>query len=113
MKRVGGCVINLVFACAIVFSVKTIADTSTACDHCLPEHSITGSTHTSYALFKQLFPEPFVIRYRVDGIPARRIGGYICAQSAFFMARDFDNPGGVLRVRPVEDRRPAIKVLMP
>ncbi len=37
--------------------------------------------------------------YRVDGIPARRIGGYICPKSAVFMARDDYNLGGFLRVR--------------
>ena len=94
MKRVGGCVINLFFACAIVFSIKTIADTITAWDHYLPEHSITESAQTSCTLLTLLYPEPFVILYRVDGIPARRIGGYICPKSAVFMARDYDNPGG-------------------
>jgi len=93
MKRVGVCVINLFFACAIVFSIKTIADTITACHHYLPEHSITESAQTSCTLLKLLYPEPFVILYRVDSIPARRIGGYICPKSAVFMARDYYNPG--------------------
>jgi len=105
MIQVGGCVINLLFACAIVFSIKAIADTITACDLNLAEHSIAESIQTSFTLPKLLYPEPFVIRYRVDGIPARRIGGYICTQSAVFMARDYDNPGGVLPVRPIADRR--------
>lgn len=99
MKRVGGCVINLFLACAIFFSIKTMADTKTACRRCLPEHSIAESTQTGSTLFKQLFPGPCVIRYRVDGIPARRIGGYICSNSAVFMARNYYNPGEVLRAK--------------
>jgi hypothetical protein len=84
MKRVGVCVINLFFAWAIVFPIKTIPDTNTASDRYLPEHSITDteSTQTSNTLLKQLYPEPFVVLYRVDGIPARRIGNYICLKSA-------------------------------
>jgi hypothetical protein len=95
MKRAGICVINLFFACTIVFAIKTIPDTNTACDRYLPEHSITESTQTSYTLFKQLHPEPFVVQYPVDGIPVRRIGGYICPKSAVFMARDDYNLGGM------------------
>ena len=94
MKRAGVCVINLIFACVVVLSNKTIPDTNTACVRYLPEHSITESNQTSYTLFKQLYPEPFVVLYRDDGIPVRRIGGYICPQSAVFMARDYDNLGG-------------------
>jgi len=86
MKRAGICVINLFFACAIVFAINTIPDTNTACNRYLPEHSITESTQTSYTLLKQLYPEPFVVQYPVDGIPVRRKGGYICPQSAVFMA---------------------------
>ena len=82
MKRVGVCVINLFFAWAIVFSIKTIRDTNTACDRYPPEHSITESTQTSYTLLKQLYPGPFVVLYRADGIPVRRIGGYICPKCA-------------------------------
>jgi hypothetical protein len=82
MKRVGVWVINLFFAWAIVFAIKTIPDPNTACDRYLPEHSITESTHTSYTLLKQMYPEPFVILYQINGIPFRRIGGYICPKSA-------------------------------
>jgi len=89
MKRAGVCVINSFIAWAIVFAIKTIPDTNTTCDRYLPEHSITESTQTSYTLFKQLYPEPFAARYPVDGIPVRRIGGYICPNSAVFMARDY------------------------
>jgi hypothetical protein len=95
MKRVGVWVINLFFAWAIVFSIKTIPDSNTACGRYLPELSITESTQTSYTLLKQLYPEPFVVLYRDDGIPVRRIGGYICPKSAVFMARDYDNLGGI------------------
>jgi len=84
MKRAGICVINLFFACAIVFAIKTIPDTNTASDRYLPEHSITESTPTSYSLLKQLYPEPFVALYRVNGIPVRRIGGYICPKCVLF-----------------------------
>jgi len=107
MKRVGVCVTNLFFACAIVFSIKTMADTNTACHHYLSEHSITESTQTSCTLLTKLYPEPFVILYRVDGKPARRIGGYICPKSAVFMARDCDNPGGSFASSA--DRRPPIR----
>jgi hypothetical protein len=93
MKRAGVCVINLFFAWAIVFAIKTIPDTSTACNRYLPEHSITESTQNSSTLFKQLYPEPFVVPYPVDGTPVRRKGGYICPNSADFMARDYDNLG--------------------
>jgi hypothetical protein len=95
MKRTGVCVINLIFACVIVLLNKTISDTNTASVRYLPEHSITESTQTSYKLLKQLYPEPFVVLYRDDGIPVRRIGGYICPKSAVFMARDYDNQGGI------------------
>ena len=94
MKRAGICVINLFFACAIVYAINTIPDTNTACNRYLPEHSITESTQTSYTLLKQLYPEPFVTVYPVDGIPVRRKGGYICPQSAVFMARDYYILGG-------------------
>ena len=94
MKRAGVCVINLFFACALVFAIKTIPDTNTACNRYLPEHSITESTQTSYTLLKHLYPAPFVVLYPVDGIPVRRIGGYICLQSAVFTARDYDILGG-------------------
>jgi hypothetical protein len=94
MKWVGVCVINHFFAWAIVFSIKTIPDPNTACDRYPPEHSITEPTQTSYTLLKQLYPEPFVALYRVDGIPVRRIGGYICPKSAVLMARDYHNLGG-------------------
>jgi len=94
MKRAGICVINLFFACAIIFAINTIPDTNTACSRYLPEHSITESTQTSHTLLKQLYPEPFVAVYPVDGIPVRRKGGYICPQSAVFMVRDYDILGG-------------------
>ena len=94
MKRAGVCVINLIFACVIVLSNKTISDTNTACVRYLPEHSITESNQTSYTLLKQLYPEPFVVLYRDDGIPVRRIGGYICSKSAVLLARDYHNLGG-------------------
>jgi hypothetical protein len=94
MKRAGICVINLFFACALVLANKTIPDMNTACNRYLPDHSITESTQTSYMLLKQLYPEPFVALYPVDGIPVRRKGGYICPQSADFMARDYDILGG-------------------
>ena len=94
MKRVGVWVLNLFITWVIVFSIKTIPDPNTACDRNLPEHSITESTQTSYTLLKQLYPEPFVVLYRVDGTPARRIGGYICPKSAVIMARDYHNLGG-------------------
>ena len=94
MKRAGICVINLFFACAIVFAINTIPDTNTACRRYLPEHSISESTQTSYTLLKQLYPEPFVVQYPVDGTPVRRIGGYICPKSAVYTARDYDNQGG-------------------
>ena len=107
MKRAGVCVINLIFACAIVFAINTIPDTNTACNRYLPEHSITESTPISYSLLKQLYPEPFVSLYRDDGIPVRRIGGYICSKRAVLLARDCHNlrGGGVLRIRPLVDRR--------
>jgi hypothetical protein len=109
MKRVGVCVISHFFAWAIVFSIKTIPDTNTACDRYFPEHSITESTQTSYTLLKQLFPEPFVVLYWVDGTPARRIGGYICPKSAVIMARDYHNLGGrfassAVRRSPTRDK---------
>jgi len=94
MKRAGICVINRFFAWELVFAIKTIPDTNTACDRYLPEHSITESTQTSYTLFKQLYPEPFVALYPIDGIPVRRKGGYICPNSAVFMARDYCILGG-------------------
>jgi hypothetical protein len=81
MIRVGVWVINLFFTWAIVFSIKTIPDPKTACDRYLPEHSITEPTQTSYTQLKQLYPEPFVALYGIDGIPVRRIGGYICSKS--------------------------------
>jgi hypothetical protein len=82
MKRVGVCAINLFFAWAIVLLIETLPATNTACDRYLPEHSITESTPTIYSLLKQLYPEPYVVLYSVDGTPARRIGGYICPKSA-------------------------------
>jgi hypothetical protein len=103
MKRVGVCVVNLFFACAIVFSIKTLADTNTACHRYLPEHSTAETTQISSTLIKLLSPEPFMIRYRAGGLPARRIGGYICSKSADSMARDYVNPGGSFANSP--DRR--------
>jgi hypothetical protein len=94
MKWDGVCVINLFFAWVIVFSIKTVPIMNTACDHYLPEHSITESTQTSYSLLKQLYPEAFVVLYPADGIPVRRICGYICSKSAVFMARDYYILGG-------------------
>jgi hypothetical protein len=94
MKRVGVCVINLFIAWAIVFSIKTIPATDTACDRYLPEHSITESSPTSYSLLKQLYPEPIMVLYRANGIPVRRIGGYICSKSAVLLARDYHNLRG-------------------
>jgi len=90
MKRAGVCVTNLFVAWAIVFAIKTTPDTNTACNRYLPEHSITKSYQSSYRLLKQLYPEPFVALRPVDGMPVRRIGGYICPKSADFMARDYD-----------------------
>jgi hypothetical protein len=89
MKRAGVCITNLFFACAIVLAIKTIPDTNPARDRYLPEHSITESTHTSYTQLKQLYPEPLAALYGTDGLPVRRIGGYICPKSAVFMARDY------------------------
>ncbi len=66
---------------------------NTACDRYLPEHSITESTQTSYSLLKQLYPEPFVVLYRIDGKPVRRIGNYKCPKSDvlwFSRLRDSD-----------------------
>jgi hypothetical protein len=91
MNRVGVCAINLFFAWAIVFSIKTIPATNTACNRYLPEHSINEPTPTSYSLLKQLYPEPFVVQYSVDGTPAPRIGGYICPKSAEFGLINFDH----------------------
>ena len=94
MKRAGVCITNLFFACAIVLAIKTIPDTNPARDRYLPEHSITESTHTSYTQLKQLYPEPFVVLYWIDGTPVRRIGGNICPKSAVLMARDYHNLRG-------------------
>jgi len=94
MKRAGVCVINLFFAWALVLLNKTIPDTNTACNRYLPAHSITESTQSSYTLLMQLYPEPSVVKNPLDGIPVRRIGGYICPNSAVFMARDYDILGG-------------------
>jgi hypothetical protein len=105
MKKAGVCVINLYFTWAIVFLIKTIPATNTACDRYLPEHSITESTQTSCSSLKQLYPEPFVALYWVDGTPVRRIGGYICQKSAVLMARDYHNQGGSF-ARPAERRSP-------
>jgi hypothetical protein len=91
MKKAGVCVINLFFAWAIVFSIKTVPIMNTACDHYLPEHSITESTQTSYSLLKQLYPEPFVVMYRDDGMPSRLNGGCICPKSAEFGLINFDH----------------------
>jgi len=105
MKRAGVCVINLFFVWAIVFSIKTIPATNTACDRYLPEHSIPESTQNSYSLLKQLYPEPFVALYWVDGTPVRRIGGYICKKSAVLTARDYHNQGGS-SASPADRRSP-------
>jgi len=94
MKRAGVCVINLILAWAMVFAVKTIPDTINAWVRYLPAHSITESNPTSYTLLTQMYPEPSLVLCRDDGIPVRRIGGYICLNSADFMARDYDNLGG-------------------
>jgi hypothetical protein len=94
MKRAGVCITNLFFACAIVLAIKTIPDTNPARDRYLPEHSITESTHTSYTQLKQLYPEPLAALYGTDGLPVRRIGGYICPKSAVLLARDCYNLGG-------------------
>jgi hypothetical protein len=94
MIRVGVWVINLFFAWAIVFAIKTIPDPNTACDRYLPEHSITESTQTTYTQHKQLYPEPLAALYRTDGLPIRRIGGYICPKSAVLMARNYHNLRG-------------------
>jgi hypothetical protein len=117
MKRVGVCVINLFFARANVLLIKTIPATNTACDRYLPEHSITESTQTSYILLKQLYPEPFVVLYRVDGLPARRIGDYICPKSAVLMTRDCYNLGGsfassAVRRSPTRNKETDIRFLL-
>lgn len=97
MKRAGCCATNLFFAWATDFYNKTISYPNTACDRYLPEHSITESTQTSYSLLKQLYPEPYMVLYRVDGPPVRQIGGYIyskCVVSWFSQLRNID----VLRI---------------
>jgi hypothetical protein len=85
---------KFVYCLGNCFFIKTIPYPNTVCDRYLPEHSITESSPTSYSLLKQLYPEPIMVLYRANGIPVRRVGGYICSKSAVFMARDYYILGG-------------------